>query len=181
MCAKVLASLPGYSSVLVKQQNPQSLEAKGNAMEMAVGLAYTCYREFTNLPGWHHIEFKDGMQEKGRDMWASLWDLFEQMGLTVTTRMHGPLAGRAEEDRPAKKRRTEGPAGDSQAGQWQQQPRQQQLEPLPVSPRAIEWEYVGEFHWDGIVRGNLKISRSEAREPPFSTPDSDSSRRAVFF
>ena len=102
-------------------------------MEMAVGLAYTCYREFMNLPEGHRIEFADGMQETGRDMWAGLWELFEQMGLTVTTR-----AGRAEEDRPAKKRRTKGPAGDSQAGQWQQQPRQQQLEPLPVSPRAIE-------------------------------------------
>ena len=32
------------------------------------------------------------------------------------------------------------PAGDSQAGQWQQQPRQQQLEPLPVSARAMAWK-----------------------------------------
>ena len=73
--AKVLASLPGYSSVLVKQQNPQSVEAKGNAMEMAVGLAYTCYREFMNLPEGHRIEFRDGMQEKATILWGVVWAL----------------------------------------------------------------------------------------------------------
>ena len=62
--AEVLSHLPGYASVLATQQNPSSVESRGNAMEMAVGLAYACHTNFVHLPDNHRIEFTNGMQEK---------------------------------------------------------------------------------------------------------------------
>ena len=54
--AEMLAHLPGYADVLAKQQNSLSVEGRGNAMEMAVGLAYTCHTRFVNLPEGHRVE-----------------------------------------------------------------------------------------------------------------------------
>ena len=56
--SEILSKLPLYQAVLRKQQNPSSDEGRGNAMEMAVGLAYTCFVEFKNLEPGHSLEFK---------------------------------------------------------------------------------------------------------------------------
>ena len=55
--AQIIAELPGYRALLSKQQNPSSQNSMGNAMEMAVGLAYACYTNFVHLPDDHRIEF----------------------------------------------------------------------------------------------------------------------------
>ena len=62
--SQMLAQLPGYSALLTKQQDPSSLISMGNAMEMAVGLAYACHTNLVHLPDDHRIEFANGMQEK---------------------------------------------------------------------------------------------------------------------
>ena len=82
--AEILAKLPRCRGVLSKQQNPSSQNSMGNAMEMAVGLAYACYTNFVHLPDDHRIEFTNGMQNTGLTLWAVIWLLFEQLGLSAT-------------------------------------------------------------------------------------------------
>ena len=86
----MLSLLPGYAGVLARQQNPSSVESMGNGMEMAVGLAYTCYKRFANLPPWHRVEFGDGLQEQGIKYWGQLWNVFEILGVKATRREDGP-------------------------------------------------------------------------------------------
>ena len=99
--SEMLAQLPGYAAVLTKQQNPSSLTSMGNAMEMAVGLAYACHTNFVHLPEDHRIEFRNGMQEKGTLLWGISWPLFQQLGLSATERMYTPVADRSATEHPA--------------------------------------------------------------------------------
>ena len=82
--AELLSHLPRYASVLATQQDPSSVEGKGNAMEMAVGLAYCCYTNFEHLPEGQQILFHTEVQVQARSRWAFIWTLFEELGLKAT-------------------------------------------------------------------------------------------------
>ena len=82
--AQMLAELSGYRALLTKQQNPSSQNSMGNAMEMAVGLAYACYTNFVHLPDNHRIEFSNGKQQEGATQWAEMWLRFEHLGISAT-------------------------------------------------------------------------------------------------
>ena len=73
----------------------------GNAMEMAMGLAYACHTNFVHLPKGHRIEFTNGMQEKETLLWGIIWPLFQQLGLSATESMYSPLADRSATEHPA--------------------------------------------------------------------------------
>ena len=81
---QMIANVPGYRALLSKHQNPSSQNSMGNAMEMAVGLAYACHTNFVHLPDNHRIEFTNGKQKEGATQWAAMWLLFEHLGISAT-------------------------------------------------------------------------------------------------
>ena len=98
--AELLSHLPGYRSVLRKQQDPSSVISMGDAMEMAVGLSYACHTNFEHLPKGHRVEFSNEMQERAIMLWSSMRPLFQKLGLKATERMRSLFDGRSATEHP---------------------------------------------------------------------------------
>ena len=84
--AEWLAHLCKFEHRLRTNQNPTSLKARANAVEMIVGLAYAAYMCNANLPTDHRLEWRS---EASRMAWAAVWMPLVEMGVTVHREING--------------------------------------------------------------------------------------------
>ena len=50
-------AMPGFARYMSMYQDPRSTEARGNAMEIAAGIAYSAAHSGDNFPKWHQLAF----------------------------------------------------------------------------------------------------------------------------
>jgi hypothetical protein len=77
--ALLLGKLPRYRALL--HSRITVTVTMGNAMEMAVGLAYACFTDYRYLPDSHKLVFSN---DKAEALWARFWPLLTALGISAT-------------------------------------------------------------------------------------------------